>query len=772
MKKLLSEIITAWWSEVDTKLVNPKSEEAIKGLKLVLREDFGFDSDVIDYVVEMVRSTPTNFDLGGKTSGIDVGKNQTAVSAQLHPVWDDDEEDDDEDDVYNNNDGELSEWDVTLLDGLDELNEDTWVKHKQSGNVYQVKNPNPEIHTEPSPDEISNAEKSGETKPKDGDEEESGKTQQTQPPQQQSQDDEARAKADADIKIGGRTAAEVDADKESKDGEKQLDKFNPTFDNDSERKMNSMRNSSSKFYDELPNDKQVLFNNAMKRVEVVMSDNASSEQKKQAADWLVKEMGFSTNSNGTKAYLNKLGGFRKILGNGTSATEKLVNNVQSLTDIKQYNASGVKNILSTASKPDLGKENEATPKTHKSVKELFSTNETLSRIREGLHGIYGVMDDNGQVKMPSNRYADEYLKQSFENPALDNTINAAQKLADSGQLDPKFVESLKTHKGRLSTITRDYDIPSEEASEAINQSYNELFSQLHNSDSDAASAVIKQFAENNLYEQELAKGEEVYLPSAGNFPGGDKIRKTDTERIDLVSCKFGKSGRTYGFPANAKAVTQLHPDESKRGRSGQYVGENGSILMINDELVLGNTTDETKQKTTKFIEDNLSEIGLGNVFSKDELSKITDITTQHAENIKEIKNKLKGTKPASLYWDKFGKELQESEDKLSKELSDIISDEQLSKIVGPNNVKNLRTGKGIKPQNLLGAVEISNNIKTSGGYGLSHNKQYFDENGKPKYVTDMGNDNIDDYSITFRDKRTKGRAGGGVQMSFSGDSKQ
>ena len=119
MKKLLSEIITAWWSEVDTKLVNPKSEEAIKGLKLVLREDFGFDSDVIDYVVEMVRSTPTNFDLGGKTSGIDVGKNQTAVSAQLHPVWDDDEEEDDEDDVYNNNDGELSEWDVTLLDGLD-----------------------------------------------------------------------------------------------------------------------------------------------------------------------------------------------------------------------------------------------------------------------------------------------------------------------------------------------------------------------------------------------------------------------------------------------------------------------------------------------------------------------------------------------------------------------------------------------------------------------------------------------------------------------------
>jgi hypothetical protein len=105
-------------------------------------------------------------------------------------------------------------------------------------------------------------------------------------------------------------------------------------------------------------------------------------------------------------------------------------------------------------------------------------------------------------------------------------------------------------------------------------------------------------------------------------------------------------------------------------------------------------------------------------------------------------------------------------------LGELVSDEQLAQIVGPNNVSNLKRKDGIRPQNLLGAIEISNNIKTSGGYGLSHNKQYFDENDKPKYVTEKGNDNIDDYSITFRDKRTKGRAGGGVQMSFSGDSKK
>ena len=56
-------------------------------------------------------------------------------------------------------------------------------------------------------------------------------------------------------------------------------------------------------------------------------------------------------------------------------------------------------------------------------------------------------------------------------------------------------------------------------------------------------------------------------------------------------------------------------------------------------------------------------------------------------------------------------------------------------------------------------------------YKKQHNKQYYDENGKPKFVTDKGNTNPDDYSITFRTKRTAGRTGGGCQLSFTGDGK-
>jgi hypothetical protein len=717
-------------------------------LRVILKEEYDFDSETIEYIIESAVKTPTNFHLGGnRESGMQVGSNDTAVSAHLHSDEDDDkdgaidydepleeEEKDEEEDSKDEErpDGgddkekvikDLSKNALTAYEKDKLKKEDVYVKNKKSGSVYKVKDANPAKHEPPS-------------------------------------------KADIE------KAKEDDKSDKSTDDKPKTSDSKATFDKDSQKKMDSMREKSAQLYDELPDDKQVLFNDSMKKIETIMSDNATPEQKKESAQWLVDNMGFSTNSNGQKAYLNKLGGDRKILGDGTAATKKLVDNVKELVDIKEYNASGVKNSLSTASKPDLGKENIALPSNDKGVKELFSDNSTLSRIRPGLHGIYGVKDENGKIKIPSSDHSKEYLTQSFGNPALDNTINKAQELVDSGQLDAKFVDGLKKHKEKLSKITENYDIPSQEAADAINESYNELFSELHNSDSDAAGAVIKQIAENNLYEQELAKGEEVYLPSAGNFPGGDKIRKNDTERIDLISCKFGKSGRTYGFPANAKAVTQLHPDESKRGRSGQYVGEDGNTLMIKDELIIGKDAKETKTKTTKFIKDNLEEIGLGEVFSDNEISQITNITTAHATEIAKIKKGLEGTKPASLYWDKFNKQLEASEKKLSKQLGELVSDEQLAQIVGPNNVSNLKRKDGIRPQNLLGAIEISNNIKTSGGYGLSHNKQYFDENDKPKYVTEKGNDNIDDYSITFRDKRTKGRAGGGVQMSFSGDSKK
>ena len=93
MNEFLNELARLWWVEVGTELQNPISEKSINGLRKVLEEEYDFDSEVIEYIIESAVKTPTNFHLGGdRTSGMVVGKNDTAVSAHLHT--DDNEEED------------------------------------------------------------------------------------------------------------------------------------------------------------------------------------------------------------------------------------------------------------------------------------------------------------------------------------------------------------------------------------------------------------------------------------------------------------------------------------------------------------------------------------------------------------------------------------------------------------------------------------------------------------------------------------------------------
>ena len=74
------------------------------------------------------------------------------------------------------------------------------------------------------------------------------------------------------------------------------------------------------------------------------------------------------------------------------------------------------------------------------------------------------------------------------------------------------------------------------------------------------------------------------------------------------------------------------------------------------------------------------------------------------------------------------------------------------------------------PAEMLSAIEISNNIRTNETLeSTEHNKQYFDKDGNPVFKTEKGTRNPDDWSITFRSKRTAGRSGGGCQLSFTGD---
>ena len=93
MKEFLNEVARLWWIEVGNKLTDPLSEESLNGLRKILKEEYDFDSEVIEYIVESAVKTPTNFHLGGnRESGMQVGTNDTAVSAHLHSDEDDDKD--------------------------------------------------------------------------------------------------------------------------------------------------------------------------------------------------------------------------------------------------------------------------------------------------------------------------------------------------------------------------------------------------------------------------------------------------------------------------------------------------------------------------------------------------------------------------------------------------------------------------------------------------------------------------------------------------------
>lgn len=509
-------------------------------------------------------------------------------------------------------------------------------------------------------------------------------------------------------------------------------------------------------------------------VEKLFDDNLSDEEKSTLAEEIRSKYNITTNASGTKFYINALGGKRKIFGDGTKSTENLVNQIKQYTQLDQVDFSGIKKNLTAAAKPDLGKDSVTTPKDNPVVKQLFESSPVLSRIRENVRGVFAPKDKDGNVIYPSNKHPRAYLDQSFNNPALKKTIELVKQYVKDGHLSQEYLDSLVNHQNRLAGILATYEVPSDEAANAIADSYNDLMVDLHNADPEAASAVMKQLAENRLYEEALARGEEVYLPSNGSFPGGDMIRVggdlDGVETVSLVSCKFGKEGRIYGCPANMKAVTQLHPDETKRDIFGQYVGEKGHTMMIKDELIQGETKEETQKKTRDLIKLSLQNQMLSDTFSDEELDKISEVCSDYFYELKSLREKLEaemGNVGADTFWGEYQKRLSKFKKDYQKKIQELVPPDKLASIVGENNVPNFKTR--LTPDVFLSGVLLAENIRTSGGYGLSHNKQYYDENGKPVSKTDKGTDNPNDYSLTIRNERTAGRNGGGIQMSFSGD---
>ena len=300
---------------------------------------------------------------------------------------------------------------------------------------------------------------------------------------------------------------------------------------------------------------------------------------------MVEKYGLDSNKGSDepnpKVYMRKVSpDARKILsGEGNKTSEELRDTIENaLGDTLQGKTKGGKNVkqeVTTTSKPDIGGANKEFIRTSEqdaSVREIFSI-DSFSGLDSSMHQLMGPTDESGNLVYPSSKNSKAYLKHSIEqNKSLE--------------------KALETHKENMNRILNEYEIPSEKASEAVGSSYAVMAETLTAESGVLAGAMMKNMAEMALYDTELAKGDEAYLPSAGTFPSGDKIRvdrdgKGVVEKIAAVSVKYGKSGKfkAYGFPGETTQYQKFHPNPEYRDRLHSRPGDDGYDLGVKDSIV-------------------------------------------------------------------------------------------------------------------------------------------------------------------------------------------
>ena len=560
-----------------------------------------------------------------------------------------------------------------------------------------------------------------------------------------------------------------------------IEKSEDVTDPQKQKDVDSLLQQVGKNIDKLSDEEKKSVAEFFESLNTLYSDKATDEEKEEA--W--RNINVSASPNRQKLYLDDLrseSGLYKILGQGKSAVRnRLVNEVSKYKDIPEDDN---KNYIKTESlaKPDIGGGKPARSalkkKGGKYVDEVADPNvdkimsiPPLDRItRAAFKTLFGPVGPDGNLLIPSSDNSRAYFEHSINNnTSLQETSNFLKQLYEEGKAPKELSESLDAHQQRLQDISKNYEIPSEEARKAVEESYALLAEELHQASPEYASRMLKQFAEMEQYDSEIAGGDECYLPGHGSFPAGDKLLiekgAAGGKVVSFISIKYGKSGskkRTvYGCPANMSALQQLHPDETKRESLGQYVGQPGYTLAVKDDLI------DTPQKAEETITNLLEESGLGDLFNEDEIKELASITHSTKQRTEELREEATGP-DGKVDWKKFN-ELRKNDETLirnSRKLREICNEEKLTKMIGKRNSEAL--SKKLSPEVFISSVVFVNQVQTSDGYNfLKHNKQYI-EGGEIKNDTIEGSTDMDGWFINPRMNRTPGRNGGGIQSSYVG----
>ena len=472
------------------------------------------------------------------------------------------------------------------------------------------------------------------------------------------------------------------------------------------------------------------------------------DERKLQAEKMVERYGLDSNKNSDepnpKVYMRKVSpDARKILsGEGNKTSEELRDTIERALGNSLKGAtkggSNVKQEVTTTSKPDIGGENKEfirTSEQDEGVRSIFSK-EPYSYLDSSMHQLMGPVSENGNLVYPSSENSKAYLKHSIEqNKSLEKTIEKLAQLEESDNVKPSVRKALETHKENMNRILNEYDIPSKEASEAVGSSYAIMAETLNEESGVLAGAMMKNMAEMALYDTEIANGDEAYLPSAGTFPSGDKIRVDRdgngvVEKIAAVSVKYGKSGKfkAYGFPGETGQYQKFHPNPEYRDRLHSRPGDNGYDLGVKDEIVDNPLT----------IKQLISESGFGDAI-KDEDKLIENIQSMKSK-IQEIKKEIgyiqnsaearKAGKPtAKKQMGSQKKKIAEIEKELASEMANYIDGDKLSELVGKDNARLLLS----RPQCMICGLTFGSTLTTSNGLDvIEHNHQ---EIADGKYIT-------------------------------------
>jgi len=485
--------------------------------------------------------------------------------------------------------------------------------------------------------------------------------------------------------------------------------------------------------------------------------NTPPAKRKQLALNLIDKFQLSTSANRKKVYLGIFGDnqqARKMLGEGGFA-ERLLHDLEKATGKTLGGAKGGSNaseVLAAAAKPDLTDKSSAT--TDSTVADIFAT-EPLSFLESKFHTLHGPLGPNGKlVGTSGGKNSKLYFQHSVSrNTSLDHTIKALKELEPA--ISPKVRTSLQHHKKTMQEVAQNYTIPSPEAEKAVGESYAKLFQSIaEHCDNKIAGSLLKQFAEMSLYDTETAAGVECYLPAAGNFPSGDKIKitrqGTKIEKVASVSVKYGLVGGefgSFGFPGETAQYQKYHPNPDYRNRNNSHPAEQGYSLGVRDDLIDEKTSFDKMFKQSGFA---------AAISNSDDLYKIM---TDCKRKIELLRAKIK---PKSFI-DMLAhlgpiRKLNES---YAKALLKCIDVAKLEELVGFDNAGMILSG----PMQAATAMSFAATLNTSAGLtSIEHNHQTIGKDGSYHSATDTGSPDLKLWRLSFRgfDRR-----GGGLIASYN-----